>query len=67
MQVNIGYGADFVEVTDEPGGGKQSILISIAEWDNLVREYITNRREAFVQQGLVEGVLFDDRTHDAEF
>lgn len=67
MQVNLGYGADFVEVTDGPGGGTQSILIPISEWDNLIREYITNRREAFVQQGLVEGVLFDDRTHDAEF
>jgi hypothetical protein len=67
MQVNLGYGGDFVEVTDEPGGGKQSILIPIAEWDNLVREYISNRREAYVTAGLVEGVLFDDRTHDAEF
>lgn len=67
MQINLGYGADFVEVTDQPGGGKQSILISIVEWDNLVRDYISNRREGFLAAGLVEGVLFDDRTHDAEF
>ena len=67
MKVVIGYGGDFVEVTDVPGGGKQSILIPIGEWDNYVRDYIANRREAYRAANLVEGVLFDDKTHDAEF
>jgi hypothetical protein len=67
MAINLGYGKDFVEVTDIPAGGKQSILIQVQEWDNLVRDYIANRREMYRAAGLIDGVMFDDRTHDAEF
>lgn len=67
METNVGYGPDFIEITDGPGGGRQSILIPISVWDNYVKDYLANRRATFQAQGLVDGVMFDDKTHDAEF
>ena len=66
-ETNVGYGPDFIEITDEPGGGLQKIIVPISVWDNYVKDYIANRREQFLMNRLVDGVLFDDTQHNAEF
>jgi hypothetical protein len=67
MRIDLGYGDNFVEITDKNGGGSQSIAMPIALWDQFVMDYLQNRREQFRAAGLVEGMHFDDKTHDAEF
>lgn len=65
--VQFGYGDDIIEINDSPLPQKkiegvavvQQIQIPIADFDEIVRDYIT-RREGFVAKGLVAGVLFDD-------
>lgn len=63
MSVILGYGGDFVEVCeidDAAGAVKKVVSIPVAVFDNMVRDYLTNRREGYVQARLLEGSLFDD-------
>jgi hypothetical protein len=73
MPVQWGYSDDTIEINDAPAPQKsvngtlvvQQIEMPIGAFDVIVRDYLA-RREAFVQKGLVAGVLFDDGT-DAGF
>lgn len=65
--VQFGYGETVIEINDSPAPQKQiqgtpvvqQIQIPIADFDEIVRDYIA-RRETFVAKKLVEGALFDD-------
>jgi hypothetical protein len=66
--VQYGYGEDFVDINDGPKPQKQiqgqnvvqEISIPIAVFDQMVQDYIRNRREKFMAAGLVSGSVFDD-------
>lgn len=65
--VRWGYGDTIIEITDAPMPQKsiqgtpvaQQIQIPIADFDEIVKDYLS-RREEFVTRKLVEGTLFDD-------
>jgi hypothetical protein len=58
MATQWGYGQDFVVIeTDSPPG---KLAIKIQTFDEMVRDYIANRREGFLTRGLVQGAVFDD-------
>ncbi len=65
--VQWGYGESIIEINDAPAPQKQiqgtlvvqQIQIPIADFDEIVRDYLA-RREEFVARKLVEGRLFDD-------
>jgi hypothetical protein len=67
LPVQWGYVEGVIEINDSPQPQKQvngtlvvqQIQMPLRAFDEIVKDYLA-RREGFLSQGLVDGVLFDD-------